>query len=82
MKYQAWIKYPEKTISIHDFDGKYRCNEYALEATTRRSFTDCDTSLELKFFLLSFPNAPKKEILNLIVNLQKKAAERKISRKK
>ena len=72
MKYEAWLKYSDRTISIQDLNGKYRCNEYGPEETERRSFKDCESNLELKFYLLSFPNAPKKEIITLLRKLQEK----------
>lgn len=72
MKYEAWLNYGDRTISIENLNGKYRCSEFGPEETVKRSFKDCDSNLELKFFLLSFANAPKKEIIQLLKDLQKK----------
>ena len=75
MKYEAWFQYPEMIISIQDLGDKYRCSEFGLNETSRRSFKDCDSNMELKFFLLSIPNAPKKEIITLIAKLQNKKSK-------
>ncbi|MFT4601350.1 MAG: hypothetical protein ACI857_001530 [Arenicella sp.] len=72
MKYEAWLKYSEMTIAIQDFGDKFRCNIYGENDTTRKSFKDCNDPLELKFYLLSFPSAPKKEIDVLITKLEAK----------
>ena len=76
MKYEAWLKYPVMIISIQDMGDKFRCNEYAIDNTVRRSFKYCESVVELKFFLLSFPNAPKKEIIPLIASLETKKSAR------
>lgn len=69
MKFKAWLVYPDMTISVQRFDGRYRCIRYKERATQRIDTRDCMNGPELKYYLLSFSNAPKREIKNLIDEL-------------
>jgi hypothetical protein len=72
MKFEAWLKYPEMTIGVHKMNDVFRCHNFQGEQLSRNSFRDCHSILELKFYLLAIPSAPKKEILLLISNLNKR----------
>ena len=72
MKYEGWLKYPESTVTVQRVEGSYRCVEIDLKEQSGKRINDCSTTLELKFFLLSIPGSPRKEIMELIVLLNSK----------
>jgi hypothetical protein len=72
MKYESWLPYPKMTIAIHKMGDKYQCIEFPVNMTMRKSTKICESIMELKFFLLSIPNAPKKEVALLINSLYRK----------
>ena len=72
MRYKAWLNYPQFSIAVEETNGLYRCIEFESKNMTRRSSKDCADSRELKFFLLSLPNPPKKEIAQFIDQLSDK----------
>jgi hypothetical protein len=71
MKFEAWLKFPEMIIGVHKVNEVFRCYFFHGEQLSRNNFRDCHSILELKFYLLSIPSAPKKEILLLISDLNK-----------
>ena len=69
MKFEAWFKFPHTTIGVHKIKGTFRCHHFQGEILSRNNSNDCHSILELKYYLLSIPNAPKKEIILLIKKL-------------
>ncbi len=72
MRYESWLTYPEMSVAVQKIDGSYRCMEYDLNGKSRRNSKLCESVVELKFYLLSLPMPPKKEILELIKRLTPK----------
>ncbi|MBD3639221.1 MAG: hypothetical protein HUJ25_17830 [Crocinitomicaceae bacterium] len=75
MKLKGWLNYPDMTISVHETGGKYRCSKYIGKASNRLNFKDCYCRLDLKYYLLSLANAPKKEITAMIGRLEQESTE-------
>lgn len=69
MRYESWLNYPEMSIAIQKVDKEYRCTEYDTYGNSLRNTKTCSGTLELKFYLLSLPSPPKKQILGLITTL-------------
>lgn len=75
MRYEAWLQYPTMTVAVQLVNGQYNCIEFGAEQALRKSLKICDSILELKFFLLSLPNSPKKEIVALVNKLNESRAK-------
>lgn len=69
MRYKAWLNYSQFSIAVEETNGLYRCIEFESKNMTRKGVKDCTDVLDLKFYLLSLPNPPKKEISSLIFSL-------------
>ncbi|MEX1003579.1 MAG: hypothetical protein WDZ35_15780 [Crocinitomicaceae bacterium] len=69
MKFDAWLNYPSITIAVERVDEGYRCVKFVEESIVRGGAVFCEDERELKHFLLSIPNPPKKEISELIASL-------------
>jgi hypothetical protein len=80
MKYETWLTYADMSIAIQIKKGEYHCSEYGSNAERKDSLKICTSILELKFFLLSLPVPPKKEILALINRLENKRSREIINR--
>ena len=66
MKYQSWLNYPDMSIAVQKTHSEYRCIEYEPSGKKRQNYKSCSSILELKFYLLSLPSPPKKQVLELI----------------
>jgi hypothetical protein len=72
MKYESWLTYPEMSIGVQLKKGEFHCSEFGTDQKKKQSLKICDSILELKSYLLSLPNPPKKEISELISKLKAK----------
>ena len=82
MKFEAWFKFPDMTIGVHESKGIFRCHHFHGELLSRKNSNDCHSILELKYYLLSIPNAPKKEIMLLIRRLDTQKLQKKLVKHK
>ncbi len=70
MKYDTWLNYSNMSIAVQIKEGLYHCSQFGLNQEKKKYFKICSSILELKFFLLSYPSSPKKDILTFINNLE------------
>lgn len=70
MKYETWLTYPDRSIGVHLKKDEYHCCEFGNNQETKQHLKVCTSLLELKFYLLSLPKPPKKEISALITKLE------------
>ncbi|MFT5822251.1 MAG: hypothetical protein ACI8ZM_003507 [Crocinitomix sp.] len=71
MKYDTWLTYKDMSMAIQFKKNEYHCSEFGLNQERKLSPKICTSTLELKFFLMSFPAPPKSEIMALINRLEK-----------
>ena len=70
MKYETWLTYPEMSLAVELKNDEYHCCEFGVNQSKKLNIKVCSSVLELKFYLLSIPNPPKKEISILINKLK------------
>ena len=70
MKYETWLTYPDMSLAIEFKKNAYHCSEFGINQVKKKGCKICDSIVELKFYLLSIPKPPKKEILDLISKLE------------
>jgi hypothetical protein len=70
MKYKSWLTYPNLSIGVLLKKDEFHCSEFEPNQEKKQKLKICSTIVELKFYLLSFPMPPKKEILILIEQLE------------
>ena len=75
MKYEIWLTYPNISIGVELKKDEYHCSEFEPIQGKKQNLKICTSIVELKFYLLSFPQAPKKEILGLIDRLESSSKE-------
>lgn len=59
------------SMAIQIKKNEYHCSAFGANQARKLSLRVCSSTLELKFFLMSFPKPPKTEILELINRLEK-----------
>ncbi|MFD1553971.1 hypothetical protein DNU06_13800 [Putridiphycobacter roseus] len=72
MKYETWLTYSNMSIAVQIKEGLYHCSQFGSNQEKKKDSKVCSSIVELKFFLLSYPNAPKKDILAFISKLEAK----------
>tara|TARA_B100000809_G_C14992260_1_gene478455 strand:+ start:585 stop:803 length:219 start_codon:yes stop_codon:yes gene_type:complete len=70
MKYETWLTYPNMSLAVELKNNEYHCCEFGVNQTKKLNIKICTSILELKFYLLSIPNPPKKQISVLIKKLE------------
>ncbi|WP_027419551.1 hypothetical protein [Crocinitomix catalasitica] len=70
MKYETWLTYTNMSMAVQCIKGEYHCSEFGANQERKLNLKICTSTLELKFFLLSLPKPPKKDILALINRIE------------
>lgn len=74
MKYDSWLTYPSLSVGVQIKKGEFHCSQFGSNQEKKQKVKICASTVELKFYLLSLPTPPKKEILDLIDKLEAKTS--------